>query len=266
MPTDVIIDVSYFTDPACPSSWAAEPALRRLEAEFGEQVRITYVMGGLARQFKRPVETMRHWIDAAASSGMPNDPRIWLDAPPASSYPACLAVKAAAEQGLEAPYLRRVREGLACEGRKLDNPDALQAVARDVPGLDLQRFGVDLRSNAVVEAFGADLERTRSEAPEHHNERGRLPFPSFVLADGRGVFDSPDVDALRRLALDAGAEPRPLPDAEAALRRFGRMATPEVAAVCDLPGPRAPAELWRLALEWRARREPYVSGELWSPP
>ena len=31
------------------------------------------------------------------------------------------------------------------------------------------------------------------------------------------------------------------------MRRFGRMATPEVAAVCGLPGPTAPAELWRLA-------------------
>jgi hypothetical protein len=34
---------------------------------------------------------------------------------------------------------------------------------------------------------------------------------------------------------------------------FGTMATPEVAAVCDMPGPRAPAELWRLALDWRVK-------------
>jgi hypothetical protein len=44
---------------------------------------------------------------------------------------------------------------------------------------------------------------------------------------------------------------------EEALRTYGRMATPEVAEVCDLPGPRAPAELWRLALEWRARHDGY---------
>jgi hypothetical protein len=41
------------------------------------------------------------------------------------------------------------------------------------------------------------------------------------------------------------------------------MATPEVAAVCDLPGARAPAELWRLALEWRVRPRRVVGGELW---
>jgi hypothetical protein len=50
---------------------------------------------------------------------------------------------------------------------------------------------------------------------------------------------------------------------EEALRRFGRLATPEVAAVCDLPGPRASAELWRLASEWRVRPERALTGELW---
>ena len=42
------------------------------------------------------------------------------------------------------------------------------------------------------------------------------------------------------------------------------MATAEVAAVCDLPGPRAPAELWRLATEWRVRGDRVGSGELWT--
>ena len=46
------LHVLYYTDPACPWSWAAEPALRRLQAEFGDDVRITYVMGGLAREFE----------------------------------------------------------------------------------------------------------------------------------------------------------------------------------------------------------------------
>ncbi|MEN3283216.1 MAG: putative protein-disulfide isomerase [Solirubrobacteraceae bacterium] len=98
--------MSYYTDPACPYSWAAEPALRRLQVEFAEGLTITYVMGGLAREFRKPLQTMRHVLDAAAESGMPTDPRLWLDAPPTSSYPACQAVKAAAEQSLDGPYLR----------------------------------------------------------------------------------------------------------------------------------------------------------------
>ncbi len=265
------VHVLYVTDPACPWSWGAEPVVRRLEAEFGAEVRITYVMGGLAREFKRPLETMAHVMGAAAATGMPVDPRLWLDAPPKSSYPASLAVKAAAEQGLDGPYLRRVREALMCERVKADNADALVALARDVPGMNVDRFANDLGSNAIVERFGEDLERARTLAPEHHNAAGRIPFPSFLLAPegdasraAEGVFDSTDVDAVRRLVVDAGAQPQRLPSVEEALRRWPRLAVPEVAATCDMPGPRAPAELWRLALEWRARPTMFLTGALWS--
>jgi hypothetical protein len=36
-----------------------------------------------------------------------------------------------------------------------------------------------------------------------------------------------------------------------------------VEAVCDLPGPRANAELWRLAAEWRVRPLRVLTGTLW---
>ena len=268
--------MTYFTDPACPWSWAAEPGLRRLQAEFGAALRITYVMGGLAREFRKPVETMHHVLDAAAASGMPVDPRVWLDAPPRSSYPACLAVKAAAEQDLDGPYLRVVREGIMVERRPMDSADALTDAARRVPGLNVDRFRIDLNSNAIAEAFGADLDRTRAAAPETHTEHiRRVPFPSFEFrADGAGpddppaaaVYDSGDPGELRDAALRAGATADgALPDIEDAVRRFGRLATPEVAAACGLPGPRAAAELWRLATEWRLRAERVLGGELWQP-
>jgi predicted DsbA family dithiol-disulfide isomerase len=266
------VHVTYYTDPACPWSWAAEPGLRRLQAEFGDTLAITYVMGGLAREFQKPLETMRHVLDAADASGMPVDPRVWLDSPPRSSYPASLAVKAAAEQRLDGPYLRVVREAIMARRRAMDTPDALIDAARQVPALDVQRFGIDLRSNAITEAFGADIERARAAAPETHGEhRHRVPFPSFEFrAQAAGqplaaVYDSGDAAQLRAAALEAGAQPNgSLPGVEEALRRFGRLATPEVAAVCDLPGPRAAAELWRLAGEWRVRADRVLTGELWA--
>jgi predicted DsbA family dithiol-disulfide isomerase len=260
-----IVHVSYYTDPACPWSWAAEPALRRLEAEFGEALRITYIMGGLAREFRAPLVTMRHVLDAGQASGMPVDPRLWLDHPPRSSYPACQAVKAAAEQGLDASYLRVVREGLMARRQKLDTADALIGAAREVAGLDIERFAIDLHSNAIVEAFGADLERARAAARE--GER-RVPFPSFCFRgedeSEHWVRDEIAPDAVRAAALAAGARPAAaLPGADEALRRFGRMATPEVAAVCELPGPLAAAQLWQLAAEWKVRPQRAVAGELW---
>lgn len=211
-------------------------------------------------------------MDAADVSGMPVDPRLWLDAPPRSSYPASLAVKAAGEQGLDGPYLRVVREGIMVDRRSMDTADALIDAARRVPGMEVERFALSLRSNAITEAFGADLERARAAAPETHTEhRRRVPFPSFEFRAEPGgellggIYDSGDPEELRAAALEAGARADgTLPGVEEALRRFGRLATPEIAAACDLPGPRAAAELWRLAAAWRVRSRHALTGELWA--
>jgi putative protein-disulfide isomerase len=285
------VRVRYYTDPACSASWAAEPLLRRLIVEFGTDLSITYVMGGLAWDYTQDYEDadagitagrtyetlLLHWLGRAADSGMPIDPRLWTEGPIRSTYPACMAVKAAQEQGPEAAerYLRAVREGLLCFRRKLDGTEALVEEAR-AAGLDVQRFRIDLESHAIVEAFGADLEDTRSVPDEARaaggTKRGqggeRLVFPSlrFEGEDGavRWAFGATEYDAWRDAAASAGADadgarPGPLD----ALRRFGRMATAEVEAVCDLPGPRAPAELWRLASEWRVKPVRVLTGMLW---
>lgn len=226
---------------------------------------ITYVMGGLARQFRQPVETARHVLDASAAGGMPVDARLWLEDPPRSSHPACLAVVAAGEQGMAGPALRRIREGLMLGRRRLDTPDALTDALRGLPGLDAARLRRDLDSSAVLERFGADLERVRSAAPEHHNAAGRVPFPSFEVEGAGGVYDDEATpDALSALVRRAGAEPAERPDVAGALPRWGRMALPEVAQAVGLPTPRTAAELWRLALDFRARPERLGSGYLWS--
>ncbi|MDQ3647810.1 MAG: hypothetical protein M3433_04380, partial [Actinomycetota bacterium] len=63
----------------------------------------------------------------------------------------------------------------------------------------------------------------------------------------------------------AVASGEPAPDVLGALRRFGRLAEPEVEAACDLPGPPTRAELWRLASEWRARPLRVLTGWMWEP-
>jgi predicted DsbA family dithiol-disulfide isomerase len=252
----VPVRLRYHTDPACPASWAAEPLLRRLVVEFGADLSITYVMGGLAREYEAPHESrVTEWLDYADRSGMPFDPRLWTEGPIRSTYPACMAVKAAGEQGPEAAgrYLRVLREGLMCRRRKLDGKEALVEEARGA-GLDVGRFRIDLDSHAIVEAFGADLEATRGRSR-------RLPF--FVVGQDERVCGP--TDDLRAALVQAGAQPAddPRPDVVAALERFGRLASIEVEAVCDLPAPRAHAELWRLAAEWRVRPVRVLTGMLW---
>ncbi len=72
-----------------------------------------------------------------------------------------MAVKAAPEQAPDGgyAYLRRLREAILCERRQLDDAEALVEEARAV-GLDVERFRLSLRSHAIVEAFGADLDAT----------------------------------------------------------------------------------------------------------
>ena len=289
------IRVRYATDPACSWSWAFEPVLRRLQVEFGDELEWTLVMGGLARDYGTPDGNdaaaeasgagwpvppwlLAHWLEVAAEGGMPCDPLLWRDSPLSSTYPACLAVKAAVEQGGDAgmAYLRGLREGLLCFRRKLDTPEALVEEARRA-GLDVERFRIDLGSHAVVEAFGDDLEEVR-DVPDEARELGkvagsgpreRVPFPTLAFAgdDGtrRRTYGYRPYEEVRAAACAAGARPQeaPPPEPLAALRRFGRMATAEVAAVCDLPGPRAAAEMWRLAAEWRVARIGVPCGELW---
>lgn len=278
--------LEYVTDPGCSWSWASEPTLRRLLVEFDGQVRITYVMGGLARDYGDPARDgpwralFDHWLDVAEETGAPMDPRLWTQNPIRSTYPAAMAAKAAAELSTDggATYLRALREGLMCRRRKLDTVDALtdEAARTDI---DAGAFRSALESSAILEAFGADVERARAlvaEVPAAERDGGvvdaggreRVTFPTAVF-DGAGVrrivAGHRPYEEYRAAALACGAstgEDR-APTVEEALRRFRRMTTAEVASVCDLRGPQAPAELWRLATEWRVRPERVLTGWLW---
>jgi predicted DsbA family dithiol-disulfide isomerase len=269
------VSVTYFTDPFCPWSWAAEPQRRRLQVEFGAEVDETFVIVGLERRIEDGRTLALAALEAADASGMPLDARVFLTHPPSSTHPAGLAVAAVAEQhggSRVSAFLRRLREAILLEGRRMDTAPALLDAAREAGGLDLERLKIDFGSNAIVERFGADIERAGAVAAEHREpgtERVRIPSVEFRGADGavHGVYGFAPHERWREAALAAGAEPsgEPAPGVEAALQRFGALATPEVAAACDLPGPRAPAELWRLALEWRVRPRRALGGEMWQP-
>ena len=247
--------------------------------EFGAGLDWTFTMGGLARKF--PAGGMvPQWLEVSAESGMPTDPRVWFDGPMASSYPACMAMKAAAEQAPDAgySYLRALREGIFCQGRKLDTTEALVEEARTAH-LAVDRFRADLGSHAIVEALGSDLEIAR-DVPPKAREAGkvrcspavgqeRVPLPTLRFeAEGGEVswlFGYASPEAHREAALAAGARPsgEGRPGVVEALRRLGRMASAELTVVCDLPAPRVDLELAQLASEWRVRPVPVLAGRLW---
>jgi len=276
------VQVRFYTDPACPWSWAAEPAIRKLMWEFEGELEFVWVMGGLARSYEHAslIEIVGTWLVDAAEGGMPCDPRLWTENPLDSTYPACQAVKAASEQGSQAGYryLRTLREGIMFERRKLDHAEALiDAAGRS--GIERARFEVDLRSHAITEAFGADLEEVRNPPKEaraadaiHRSAKGRerISFPSALfVGDGarHGVWGSPSVDSerMRAAALAVGAErvnEHPLEPLEA-IRRFGRCATRELEVLAERPRPVIESELWALARDWKLKPVPALTGTVW---
>jgi predicted DsbA family dithiol-disulfide isomerase len=289
----VSVQVRWFTDPACSWSWGAEPLLRRMIWEFEGELEFVWAMGGLAKRYGSAyrdeegsigsgpdcfADLMSHWLDVGGRTGMPADPRLWTRNPIESTYPACIAVEAASEQGWKAGYryLRQVREGLFCEQRKLDNRAELLAAAQ-AAGLDLGRFEEALESGGAAQSFQAHMEETR-EVPEEARAEGkhsrtegheRVSFPSAVFVgeggERHGVWGWQPLEAYRRAALAAGAKQvneGPLPPLDA-IARFGRMATREVEVLSESPGAATCAELWRLAAEGRLRPVRALTGTLW---
>lgn len=273
-------EVRVVTDPACAWSWASEPKLRRLLWEFGEGLEPVWIMGGMARSIDENGRDRYAgiWPDVAAESGMPFDPRIWARGGISSSYPACQAVVAACEQGPEVAgrYLRRLREGLMYERKRLDHPEALLAEAGPA-GLDVPRFQLDLQSNAILEAFGEHLDEARriSEQAESEGATGctgpieRVTFPSmtFIGSDGdrRCVYGWQPYELYVEAATAVGAastsaaKPEPLE----VIDRFGRAATREIEEITGRPRVVVEAELWALAKQWRLRPITALTGTLW---
>jgi hypothetical protein len=102
--------------------------------------------------------------------------------------------------------------------------------------------------------------------PATRAEGAELPSIRFDGDAGtaRVPADAP-YEEWRAAAVAAGAEPHgePRPEPLAALRRFGRLATVEVEAACDLSNQATQAELWRLAGEGRVRPVRVLTGVLW---
>jgi predicted DsbA family dithiol-disulfide isomerase len=241
------LEVVYFTDPLCPWSWAIEPRQQRLRFEYGEQIAWRSVMGGMIADWRsyrdtlneiyNPAQMALHWYQVRQLTGARLDERIWRDDPPSSSYPACLAVKAAEQQGAGAgeAYLRRVREAVMVDRRNVARGDVLVEVAEELAAdaprgvaFDVDRFRDDILGEAVKEAFHGDLREVRYRAI------GRFPTLVLQAEGGPGIaltgcrpYESVR-EALARLAPDLRPRRRE-PDAVAYVSHCGRADGREVA-------------------------------------
>ncbi|HKH61473.1 MAG TPA: DsbA family protein [Flavitalea sp.] len=183
------VDITYYTDPLCCWSWAFEPQWRKLLFEYGDKISYRYCMGGLLPGWKnfhdpvnsvsRPIQMGPVWMHAAQLSGMPIQHNIWMKDPPASSYPACIAVKCAGLQSFHAGdrCLRLLREEVMIKGNNVARQEVLIEVARELkkelPLFDLKIFEEDLHHDRGLDAFKQDMQQVR------YHEINR--FPTLII-------------------------------------------------------------------------------------
>ncbi|WP_276496228.1 DsbA family protein [Pontibacter litorisediminis] len=194
------VEIEVYTDPLCCWSWALEPQWRKLRFLYQGRLKWRYRMGGLVPNWdafsdpmnavSRPLQMGPLWMEARYTSGMPLKDKVWFDNPPSSSYPSCIAVKAAELQSPMAAenYLRRVREAVMLHGQNIAEWEVLLKASKELaqaqPGmLDADRFSEDINGSEARKAFEEDLKQVRL----HNISR----FPTLTMrreGAGEGVM------------------------------------------------------------------------------
>ncbi len=175
--------LTTFTDPMMGLSYEQEPVYEKLAAHFGDRLVFHYVMSGLVRDvsdfmvpeekalpaeegirlYNRRLAQIYKGEEAIGDLPINMDGFHLFDADHRSSYPLCMAYKAAElccpEKALA--FLLKLRRATIVETRQTTRTDELIAVAADA-GLDPEQFRICFEDGRAAEAFQKDLELTRS--------------------------------------------------------------------------------------------------------
>lgn len=177
------IILTTFTDPMMGLSYEQEPVYEKLAEHYGDRLVFRYVMSGLVRDvsdFMLPEELAlpadegirvynlrlaQIYKDEESIGGLPINMYGFhlFDAEHRSSYPLCIAYKAAqlADPEKADQYLFRLRRSTIVETRQTTLTAELAAAARDV-GIDESLFLRHFEDGSAEQAFQEDLRFTRS--------------------------------------------------------------------------------------------------------
>ena len=267
------LEVTLFTDPACPFAFSAEPVRRRLRWHYGDgltwnvRMIVLTLEPGEAEKLAEGAPTLQR------RHGMPIDPAPYPR--PVSSEPACRAVVAARVNapGTEEALLRRVRVRTMLGGL-LDDPDLIAGAARDA-GLDPDRLAAWCATEEVTLALGADITAARRPAPaadalDHKlggpREERRYTAPSYeivrpedgvtAVVPGFNPVEAYEV-AIANLAPELERRQRPEQVGEVLEWAGEPLATAEVAAVMQTDATQARAALSAVAVPHAAGADFY---------
>lgn len=165
------IEVMVFTDPYCSWCWATEPMILTMMEKYRDQLHFRYVFGGLIEDFddfydahndiRDAAATKPHWKMVSERTGQPIDENLWEDIAPIrhfSTWPANIAAKAAFLQSEEIGfrYLRRLRRAALTERKIISDQAVYEDLAKEIDGLDFDRFQKDIESKKAEDAFMDD--------------------------------------------------------------------------------------------------------------
>jgi predicted DsbA family dithiol-disulfide isomerase len=187
------LEITLFTDPACPFAFSAEPVRWRLRWHYGDQLAWRLRMIVLTLEPGEAEKLAQGAPGLQRRYGMPILPLPYVR--PASSEPACRAVVAARlnAPAAEQPLLRRLRVRTMIGGL-LDDPELIAAAALDA-GLDPDQLALWCATDAVEAALQTDIDEARSPSPaaralDHKlggpREQRRYTAPSYELTYGDG--------------------------------------------------------------------------------
>jgi protein-disulfide isomerase-like protein with CxxC motif/SAM-dependent methyltransferase len=185
MPRPVAPDVKvvHFADPWCWWSWGLEPVLQRLREVYGDRLQVEYRMGGMCedldawmKEYAVDEASAVDWIrESMALFKNALDPEYLRKSGVRSTYPACLAFKAAQRQDEHKAetFFRRMMETFQVQGAS-GTEETLLRLGRAV-GLNRARLAKDLHSREVEAAFEEDRRMM---------ERSRANFLTLVVSAG----------------------------------------------------------------------------------
>tara|TARA_R110002072_G_scaffold69483_4_gene168427 strand:+ start:2449 stop:3075 length:627 start_codon:yes stop_codon:yes gene_type:complete len=126
----------YVADPMCSWCWGFTEVLNTLESELRDDVRLTYVMGGLAPDSDAPMDAATKsyvqdaWRAVAARTGATFQHDFWERCSPRrSTWPACRLVLAASDRGRE--VFHAIQRAYYLEARDPSDPTTLAQIAAE---------------------------------------------------------------------------------------------------------------------------------------
>ncbi|MBO7301210.1 MAG: DsbA family protein [Bacteroidaceae bacterium] len=191
--------ITIFADPVCTWCWGSVPVIRALAYRYGEQLKISYLMGGMIEDIttysnrklsiggdialsNRNIH--EHWLEASSAHGMPvcNTSLHLFDEEHRSTLPQnyayiaahiyCKRHKDSTPKQSHFHFLRRLQEATATDGSKTNREEKIIGIA-SATGFDPELFREIFNSDEVKSEYKKNKDLC--------NEYDVQSFPTFIV-------------------------------------------------------------------------------------